>query len=203
MGVTHHRALRSPDFPPSHVPRPGPLGRSPDTKARAKAPRRSSRPPRTSAFDDTGRSRSEQPAGREACREDPIHSRYRLAITSSRKMTSELAKVNVHRTEFFHGSASSNLRISRAAPRKAWVAFQVLVTSRQLLESTSSQDWRISSVSAFDGWIAICRPADQGRSWRSDSRRLDSMVRAASTGRAGRASRAPGPAPGLSHLPRT
>ena len=48
VGVTHHRALWSPDFPPRHIPELEPLGRYPDRAARTQAPRRSSRPPRTS-----------------------------------------------------------------------------------------------------------------------------------------------------------
>ncbi len=50
VGVTHHRALRSPDFPPRHVPRLEPSKRFPARHAQIKAPRRSSRPPRTSTY---------------------------------------------------------------------------------------------------------------------------------------------------------
>ena len=48
VGVTHHRALRSPDFPPRHVLRHELSGRFPALGAHIEAPRRSSRPPRTS-----------------------------------------------------------------------------------------------------------------------------------------------------------
>jgi hypothetical protein len=44
VGVTHHRALWSPDFPPWLVPRPEKLGRFPDPAAQAQAPRRPSQP---------------------------------------------------------------------------------------------------------------------------------------------------------------
>jgi hypothetical protein len=49
VGVTHHRALWSPDFPPRHDPvfRIH-VSRFPDRRDRTRAPRRSSRPPRTS-----------------------------------------------------------------------------------------------------------------------------------------------------------
>ena len=50
VGVTHHRALRSPDFPPRHVPRRELGERFPALRAQIKAPRRSSRPPRTSLY---------------------------------------------------------------------------------------------------------------------------------------------------------
>jgi hypothetical protein len=46
VGVTHHRALRSPDFPPRHVLRCALPGRFPALAAQIQAPRRSSRPPR-------------------------------------------------------------------------------------------------------------------------------------------------------------
>ena len=49
MGVTHHRTLWSPDFPPRHVPGwPAlPIDCSLDFTQPPRAPRRSSRPPRT------------------------------------------------------------------------------------------------------------------------------------------------------------
>jgi hypothetical protein len=48
VGVTHHRALWSPDFPPRHVLRHELSERFPALEAHIEAPRRSSRPPRTS-----------------------------------------------------------------------------------------------------------------------------------------------------------
>jgi hypothetical protein len=50
VGVTHHRALWSPDFPPRHVLRCKLSGRFPAPLAQTEAPRRSSRPPRTSLY---------------------------------------------------------------------------------------------------------------------------------------------------------
>jgi hypothetical protein len=50
VGVTHHRALWSPDFPPRHVLRRELSGRFPAREAQVEAPRRSSRPPRTSSI---------------------------------------------------------------------------------------------------------------------------------------------------------
>jgi hypothetical protein len=50
VGVTHHRALRSPDFPPRQVLRCELSGRFPAPLAQTEAPRRSSRPPRTSLY---------------------------------------------------------------------------------------------------------------------------------------------------------
>ncbi len=68
VGVTHHRALWSPDFPPRHVLRHELSGRFPALEAHTQAPRRSSRPPRTSlstlrrsADSDNSTSRSVRP----------------------------------------------------------------------------------------------------------------------------------------------
>src|SRR5262249_52335828 len=74
VGVTHHRALRSPDFPPWHAPQHEPPRRSvslPASPPRHTARRRTSRPPRTlnsSYGSDIGEATREE--GRSARRDD-------------------------------------------------------------------------------------------------------------------------------------
>ena len=79
VGVTHHRALWSPDFPPRHVLRPELSGRFPALGAHIEAPRRSSRPPptststlRRSADSDNSTSQRVQPG----CESNPSDSRH-------------------------------------------------------------------------------------------------------------------------------
>ena len=79
VGVTHHRALWSPDFPPRHVLRHELSGRFPALRAHVEAPRRSSRPPRTST------STLRQPTSSDNSTRQPVRPRCEFNPSESRR----------------------------------------------------------------------------------------------------------------------
>jgi hypothetical protein len=87
VGVTHHRALRSPDFPPWHDLGPRAVDRFPGSTPQVQAPRRSSRPPRTLS-DHTHKSRPQQPA---------FHSRYSPTLARVRERILANARMRLNR----------------------------------------------------------------------------------------------------------
>lgn len=88
MGVTHHRTLWSPDFPPRHVPGwPAlPIDCSLDFTQPPRAPRRSSRPPRTltSSYGASRRSTSNVvgPPGSSLMIEGVHHTRFEVPLAA-------------------------------------------------------------------------------------------------------------------------
>ena len=88
VGVTHHRALWSPDFPPRHVLRRELWERFPALRAHIAAPRRSSRPPRTSLYTVRRNSASGNPTTPVTCAAAPHRSSRRALVEMLRHLGS-------------------------------------------------------------------------------------------------------------------